>query len=62
MLRETYGGAALFTAPTGDAIAAGIREGLARQEELRAGIPAVVARLREQARAGVLRLHDLSAR
>jgi glycosyltransferase involved in cell wall biosynthesis len=62
MLRETYGGAALFTAPTGDAIAAGIREGLARQDELRAGIPAVVARLREQARAGVLRLHDLSAR
>jgi glycosyltransferase involved in cell wall biosynthesis len=62
MLRETYGGAAVFAAPTAEAIVAGIREGLARQDELRAGIPAVVTRLRDQARTGVARLRRLAPR
>jgi glycosyltransferase involved in cell wall biosynthesis len=61
MLRETYRGAALFTTPEPAAIVAGIREGLARREELRAGIPGVVTRLREQARAGVARLREIGA-
>ena len=59
MLRETYTGAAVFTAPDADAIVAAIREGVARGEELRAGIPGVVERLREQARSGVARLRRL---
>jgi glycosyltransferase involved in cell wall biosynthesis len=62
MLQETYGGAAVFTAPHRDAIAAAIREGLARREELRSGIPAVVDRLRNQAAAGVERLIALQPR
>lgn len=61
MLRETYQGAALFTAPDAVAIAAAIREGLARREELRAGIPEVVGRLRAQASSGVARLRALQA-
>jgi glycosyltransferase involved in cell wall biosynthesis len=56
MLRETYDGAAVFTAPDRDALVAAIREGLARREELRKAIPAVVERLRAQAVAGVERL------
>jgi glycosyltransferase involved in cell wall biosynthesis len=62
MLRETYYGAALFTTSDADAILAGIREGIRRQDELRAAIPGVVARLREQARAGAARLLALPAR
>jgi hypothetical protein len=62
MLQETYRGAAVFTAPDRDAIAAAIREGLARREELRSGIPAVVSRLRSQASAGVERLLAIQPR
>jgi glycosyltransferase involved in cell wall biosynthesis len=62
MLRATYDGAAVFTAPDRDAIVAAIREGLARREELRKAIPAVVERLRVQAVAGVERLLALEPR
>jgi glycosyltransferase involved in cell wall biosynthesis len=62
MLQETYRGAAVFTEPDPAAIAAAIREGLARREELRSGIPAVVSRLRSQASAGVERLLALRPR
>jgi hypothetical protein len=62
MLRETYGGAAVFTDADASSITAAIREGLARRESLLQGAPQVLARLREQAVSGVARLAALPAR